>query len=192
MSSSTAKFLAVLLAIAGVLMLPATASAEYYPSSGSLYYNGYAFADSGLYWRDSGPWTLDCGWPSYECATYEHDLVIEQGFFGSCTTWTNLPAGYDDCPTAGVDEPNPSIVTLSFGSFRAPDIEEGTYYYGSWNLGDEGPQMSTSVSLAGQEGNPKGFCSLDYNIWCVGALRTEVLVSTTWQYTYPQSNSWYK
>lgn len=114
---------AVLVAAVAALVVPTGASAAYYPTSGFLYYDGYTFADSNLLWNQSGPWTY-AGPLTY--STYQHDLTVRKDYFSSCTTWSNLPHPYDDCPPAGVSEPDPNYVTLSFGTWRAPDILANT------------------------------------------------------------------
>jgi hypothetical protein len=92
------KRLIVLVLAASLFALQTPASAAYYPSSGYLYYAGAYYAESSLQWSSPGPWAS--GQPGYE-----HDLSLNDTYFNSCTSYTNLPNAYDDCPTAGVADP---------------------------------------------------------------------------------------
>ena len=150
---------------------------SYLPNAGDLYYNGGNFADAFLRW-DNPEWKhddADCDTRTEtkdaDCSTYEHDLILEWrndgGWFAIqrrgtripgpvgrsfCTTWSDLPMFYDDCPTAGVS-PDPGVVELSFGTFKAPLIEPGRDYYGSWRFQHQrGTGSTTTVKLYGQEG----------------------------------------
>ncbi len=71
--------------------------AAYFPDNGALWYNGGVFADSYFSRTSPGPWAP--GDPGYE-----HDFKIRSRYMRACTSWTSLPAGYDDCPTAGWSE----------------------------------------------------------------------------------------
>ena len=151
----------------------ATPTASYLPNAGDLYYSGGVYADAYMRW-DNPSWVhndADCVADIVDCSTYEHDLELEwknnDGWFtvprlGSirisanispfCTTWSNLPDRYDDCPTAGILADR-DVVELSFGTFKAPDIVVGRVYYGSWIFKNQRRAGSnTSVNLYGQEG----------------------------------------
>lgn len=93
---------AVSIAIAATLVLGGIrpSYAAYFPDEGDFYYNGFTFVDSNLRWTSVGPFSVsDPG--------YEHDFLAYSSYFTSCTTWNNLPAGYDDCVTAGVSDSPP-------------------------------------------------------------------------------------
>ncbi|MHB1161653.1 MAG: hypothetical protein ACYC3V_15200, partial [Chloroflexota bacterium] len=101
---------AALLTALVTLAIPSPALAAYYPDRGDLYYNGGQFAESYFKWTDPGPWQKpDPG--------YEHDFAFDPGYLSACTSWTDLPYAYDDCPTAGYSEPS-NLWTFSFGSFH--------------------------------------------------------------------------
>lgn len=159
--------------------IPSLVSAAYYPNQGDLYYDGASYADSYLKWDSPGPW-------QHSDPGYEHDLVAHKDYFQDCTSWTNLPNGYDDCPTAGVAEPS-DMWSFSFGTFHANNIQSSNWYFGSWTftiLWDP----STDFSLNGQE-NYHGFCSWD-SIWCMKAVDTEPLLQGQFQLGQSYYNSW--
>ena len=189
----------------------------YLPNVGDLYYNGGNFADAFLRW-DNPSWIRGtnherCATLITDCSTYEHDLILDWkdngGWFdvgrtpgigrlpnGSpfCTTWSDLPEFYDDCPTAGVS-PNPGVVELSFGTFKAPLIEPGRDYYGYWRFDNQrGTGSTTSVELYGQEGeydsrvdNFVKCPSVTKDIWCIFGIGDggEIHTGTTWSYDTP-------
>ena len=120
------------------------ATGSYLPNAGDLYYNGGNFADAFLRW-DNPKWErdvdyMDCARVITDCATYEHDLELNRNWFqlvaaipyarDFCTTWSDLPDYYDDCPTADVPDWGNDSLILSFGTYKAPDIEPGRDYYG--------------------------------------------------------------
>lgn len=147
----------------------------YLPDLGDLYFNGIvnypgatrsivqlpnprAFVDSVFQWnspqwaRPGGRGTA-CSRSIVNCSTYEHDLEISANWMESaCTTWSTLPDPYDDCPTAGYLEENPDEIVISFGTFKAPDIEPAKVYYGSWSFIPGQTLAETTVRLLGQEG----------------------------------------
>lgn len=177
------------------------ATGSYFPTAVDLYYNGGNFADAFLRW-DNPEWKhddADCDTRTEtkdaDCSTYEHDLILEWrndgGWFAIqrlgtrvpgvgrsfCTTWSDLPDPYDDCPTAGVS-PDPGVVELSFGTFKAPLIEPGRDYYGSWRFQHQrGDGSTTSVRLDGQEGEFKN-CLGRLSIWCIYGIHHESVLPT--------------
>ncbi|MGQ0678247.1 MAG: transposase [Actinomycetota bacterium] len=118
--------------------------------------------------RWGGPSTCDNG--------YEHDLALSKEYFEDCTTWTDLPNAYDDCPTAGVSEVNGKIWVFSFGTYHANHIRRNHWYYGSWDFSG-GFSSSSAYSLIGQE-VWKQFCPWD-SIWCMGSTRSNSLKGGT-------------
>ena len=174
-------FILALLLLSGNL---STVEATRYPNEGNLIYDGGLFAFSGFIWTtEPGPWTV-------EKPGYEHDLIIkDKNFFignliYNCTTFTNLPAGYDDCNTAGTLDPDNERV-FSFGSFRANWIKKDTEYFGSWNFDLYAGAPSATVILRAQEVENR--CSFPFGgIWCMdGTGEAEVLHTDvmTWQGT---------
>ncbi|MEX2964421.1 hypothetical protein [Microbulbifer sp. TYP-18] len=142
--------------------------ASYYPSRGDLYYDGRFYMDSYFLWDTSGPWSVsDPG--------YEHDLnVRDKNFFTStCITATNLPDGYDDCPTAGILDPNGPV--FSFGSFDAKKINSGSVYFGAWQFSSHGSATTSPFILMGQENENR--CFGIPTIWCMFSTQTKQLIT---------------
>jgi hypothetical protein len=154
-----------------VALMPGAAIADYYPSAGTLYYHGFTYMSSSMRWSSPGPWSS----PAQGTPGYEHDLYVEDSnYFPYCSSVTNLPVGYDDCPTAGVSEPNGMV--FSFGSFDATQIQANKVYTGTWTFGGWGPVTQSYFELQGQENEsrcPGGFNS----IWCRFSLRTHLLLA---------------
>ena len=114
----------------------------FYPDDGDLYHNGAFYADSYMKWSSPGPWEVDD-------PGYEHDLILEETFYDSCTAWTNLPDDYDDCLTAGIQDA-PGFTAFSFGTYDAKKIVAKKWYWGYWCFsGGEG--TASSVKLSGQK-----------------------------------------
>ncbi len=202
-----------------------TGSPSYLPNAGDLYYNGGDFADAFLRW-DNPSWVRDgedCATDPKKCSTYEHDLKLEWSNDGGwfdvyrlpvigrlppplpipagegpfCTTWSNLPEHYDDCNTAGVNSAE-VFIQLSFGTYKAPDIESGLDYYGFWRFKNQRRTGSTTgVKLYGQEGmygrgtwkNYRCLVIVANHNWCVDPVSAEGLlptdIATTWTYGTP-------
>lgn len=136
------------------------------PHSGDLYYNGNTYADSYFGWWNPGPWTGNV-------PGYEHDLRLGTGLFGACTSFTNLPHGYDDCVTAGWSDP-PGYIIFAFGSYRALQIQAGVQYYGGWNFSQPQGQAWTTVDLWAQNVEHY-FCNFDWP-WCMNGVSTTNLI----------------
>jgi len=152
---------------------------QWHPHVGSFWYNGQRFADSYLNWLNPGGWSVsDPG--------YEHDLVVRKTFFSSCTSYTNLPNGYDDCPTAGVLETNPDYYAFSFGSFHARNIQRQAYY-GSWNFSG-GSASSTDYFLNSQE-VAHLICPFDI-ILCMDGIRSQRLLKGKLRRGQPLNTCW--
>jgi len=95
--------------------------------------------DSYIAWSNPGPWAADD-------PGYEHDLAVSPWYFDECSSWTNLPNGYDDCPTAGASESNEDIWVFSFGSYHVKNqLSPGYLYYGSWYF-HEGLSWGRAIS----------------------------------------------
>lgn len=167
------------LVMAGLLLLSTPASATYYPSSGHLYYNGFYYAESVMRWSSPGPWsTTQPG--------YEHDLMVNDNYWTSCTSYSGLPNGYDDCPTAGVGDPSGKRI-FSFGAFDADLIVANQSYWGYWEFSG-GTAGSTPYNLYGQEVKHE-FCFWD-GIWCMGSVQTRELRSGTMQWGTSFTHYW--
>lgn len=153
----------VLLAVVAMLVSQIRvggASQNYYPVTGHLYYDGQSYAESVMTFGSFvGPW-------STSQPGYEHDLSVNDSYFNSCTSFTSLPNGYDDCPTAGFGDP-PGKKVFSFGSFDAERIQPNTSYWGYWQFSG-GSGTSTPYDLYGQEVY-KQFCPWD-GIECLGGV----------------------
>lgn len=149
-------------------MLPGPAFAyhmvTYYPVTGDLLYDGQLFADSYFRWDTPGTWQT--AYPGYE-----HDLILESDFISACTSYTDMPYGYDDCPTAGKDE-NPDQYAFAFGSYHGHALSAYQYYMGGWRLAG-GSTMEGLMRLRGQETKHGWWCGMafDYH-WCRNNHRT--------------------
>lgn len=144
------------------------ASATFYPTQGSLYYNGGYYMNAMFLW----------GVPVWSVANpgYEHDLWIHNPrfFTSTCTTMTNLPDGYDDCPTAGIADPSGPV--FSFGTYSANRINANHWYIGAWSWTSHDSSMAqTSFTLQGQENT--NICGGVKSIWCMNATQTSNLIS---------------
>lgn len=160
----------VILAFSGAVY-----AATYYPDDGDLRYDGATYAGSYLRWNNPGGWSVsDPG--------YEHDLKALKYYFVGCTTWTDLPYGYDDCPTAGIRDPEPYWI-FSFGSFHIANVRPGWWYMGSWYFQMAGAPSSTDFNLSAQEVMHAYGCYSD-SIWCMkGTPRSDnnrILTSGAW------------
>ena len=196
---------------------PTTATASSAPNVSDLYYGGTNFANAYLRW-DNPSWMhddADCDAAVTDCSTYEHDLKLEWKHHGGwfevdlqfligtlpwqwtiatnpfCTTWTNLPDPYDDCETAGVT-PDEGLVELGFGTYKAPLIQAGRDYYGSWTFRNQhGTGSSTQVRLEAAEGHYTGRNSrcttIAKNKWCVYPIsgHETLLKIGSWSYGTP-------
>jgi hypothetical protein len=143
------------------------ATAEYFPDDGDLCYDGAFTADSFFAFDSAGPF-------SFSDSGYEHDFVISDQFFTSCTSITNLPAGYDDCGTAGISEPSSGLNSYSFGSYDGDLIQSDVFYYGQWSFAG-GDTVVSNVILNGQEVR-HSICPLD-NPFCMGGVQSHQLAT---------------
>jgi hypothetical protein len=148
----------------------------YYPDDGDFLYDGEDYADSYMTWNDPG-WSVDD-------PGYEHDLRVDVDYFGHCSTWTNLPDPYDDCPTAGVFDPSGDII-LSFGFFHSDGIDAGKQYYGAWSF-TRGTAEVTDFDLIGQEVQRRSSACVIDTIWCMQRVQDRNVLSgflsSEWDY----------
>ena len=139
-----------------------TVEATRWPNEGNLVYDGQYFVVSAFKWTTKpGPWTV-------EHVGYEHDLVIfDKNFFIgnlfiNCTTFSNLPADYDDCNTAGTLDGDDRRI-FSFGSYRADRIIKNVEYFGTWDFDLYAGAPDADVALIAQE--VENHCHPLRNIW---------------------------
>lgn len=156
----------ILIILACASIWPA-ANATYYPTEGDLYYNGRYYMNSYFLW----------GVPTWSVSNpgYEHDLWIHNNryFTSTCTTMTNLPDGYDDCPTAGIGDVNGPV--FSFGTYDANRISANSWYFGSWSWTSHDTSIAvTGFNLQGQEN--RNICGGIKSIWCMQSTQTRNLV----------------
>lgn len=181
MKSNLAAFLVVVVAILGI---PSLTFAAYYPDRGDLRYDGYVFAESYFRWTSPGPWSVsDPG--------YEHDFGFNPNYLGGCTSWTDLPYGYDDCRTAGYYDPSNQWI-FSFGSYHTKNsLQANRNYWGSWNFYNRGTYFSTTFNLYGQEVYHRFGCLLD-NPWCMDGVpgRQHQLLSGTMNWGQSLYRTW--
>ena len=158
----------MLLAVALCVGVVSRVNAAYYPTGGDLYYNGHLYLDSYFYWTSLGPWSISN-------PGYEHDLWVHNPnfFVSTCVSYTNLPSGYNDCPTAGIGDPNGPV--FSFGSFDADAVSDSTYYWGAWEFYTHGSAGTTPFNLQGQEN--ENTCLGLPTIWCMYAIQTHNLIT---------------
>lgn len=175
---------AVATATMSVLSNPASATAQLLrPDAGTLTYYGGSHAAVDMIWYDIG------GFKTPE-AGFELDIDLERAYYSACTTWNNLPEGYDDCPTAGVLENDPYRNSLGFGSFNARAIRLNTWYFGDWYF--ESPGLASSnygnFSLRWQQ---TYFRSCRYkDIWCYYTNEEGYLVNSFFRSGETYSWSW--
>lgn len=145
-----------------------------YPNNGDLYYDGAGYADSYFKWFNVGGWVRSN--PAFEL-----DMTVNKRMFVSCTTYNNLPQpNYDDCPTAGVSEPNPEEKTFGFGTWNAKGIVNSLTYKGQWYFQNAAYTESyygytSPVKISWQEVE-KRFCSTE-SIWCIASVNASILMS---------------
>ena len=172
--------------LCAALVAPSAASQPtvqtWYPDWGYLSYGGYnrtgglpdyANVYLDLYWSNPG------GWASNLLTAVEIDFNI----YGSPTPWqgcdsmTELPFGYDDCVTAGVDED--TGVGFGFGTFDGRLVVPGRWYLNSIDMAEVGRTYFPSAypfdwNVTAQELQSTGCLSP----WCLlYKYRSEVLLS---------------
>lgn len=161
----------------------------FYPDFGSLSYNGGLYLSSYMVWSSPGPWAdPEPG--------YEHDLWVHSYDYFltippvSCTTVTNLPDGYNDCPTGGIQDPNGPV--FSFGSFDAELIAGNTYYFGSWTFLAHGSLPYVPFTLQGQQNHSICTCGLE-SIACMASIPPTQNLLNGWYMVwggYPSTIFW--
>ena len=173
----------MLITVLATFWIAAPAQAAWGPGWGDLWFDGYYYADSYMQWLNLAGYFGD---PD---PNFEMDLVMNRWFNSSCTTWTDLPSGYDDCPTAGVDEPG-NDWSFGIGTYHLKTVRVGTWYYGSWSFRNTRSANTSLSRLNIQQG--WNFCPVKLEtIWCQQALETYPLFDFTAIHGVPFYQSWY-
>lgn len=175
-----------------------------FPNEGNLKYDGTHFAQAYFYWHRVGGWRSgkvlydQYGMPVTEPRPgLELDIELSvPTFHDKCTSWSNLPLNrYDDCPTAGVSEPDPSRKSFGLGTFDAKKIQNYTWYRGEWYFtGHSTTALDTFARLNWQEVE-RNLCGETYgpdSIWCVGGVPGEGNASNLLQDYWKYGTSAYK
>lgn len=168
-------------AVIGVAVAATPAHAgSFYPNRGDLYYDGEYYADSFFGWTEP-EWM-------YTYAGFEMDLSLDEFYFDSCTSWTDLPDPYDDCPTAGYSDPE-GKKNFGIGSFAAESIlpiSQKTYV-GRWYFAG-GYGISTHVNVTAQEVS-RTLCP-EKSIWCYIGVQGTSLKETVWEFLVTNYVTW--
>lgn len=149
----------------------ATTDPKPFPHVGDLWYDGHFYADSIMYNHTS--------YGGYKSAQpgYEFNVSIYSPLFSSCTSWTNLPYGYDDCSTAGYTEPS-GATTFGVGSYYARYMQSGGATYEARFYFQGGQGFSTDVNVGWQEVQ-HAFCPGD-SPWCMNGVQGGRFATTRW------------
>ncbi len=155
---------------------------KFFPNRGDLNYDGHLYADSYFSWDAVG------GWRSTSPG-FEMDISLEETYFDYCTSWTNLPDPYDDCPTAGTLDPA-GRRNFGIGTFSALQIQPSTWYQAKWWFGGGSAEtIWTYPNVAAQEVS-RTLCPYK-DIWCYDGVQGTSLMETYWRYTEPSYKDWY-
>jgi len=98
---------------------------------------------------------------------FELDIKVPNGFFESCTSWSDLPNFYDDCDTAGVSDPGGEKV-FGVGSFSAREIQPNKWYHAVFNFIPTPSKRRlprVDYEIIASEVTPKPLCPLGH--WCM-------------------------
>jgi len=153
-----------------------------YPHVGDFYHDGNGYADS-LQWTHTPYGGYKSAMPGYEFS-----FSIDNWFYDACTSWTNLPMPYDDCPTAGVGEPTGVEYTFGVGTYDAKRMtSSGTTYEHRFYLSG-GVTDVTGVNIGWQEVE-KYFCSTN-SIWCMNGVGGGSFAKTQMRYGPSDYISW--
>lgn len=155
------------------------------PHNGDLFQT-LNYADSYFNWLNVGGWVGKNG----SIPGFELDYAVENVYYTLCTSYTNLPQGYDDCVTAGFDEDDPNEISFGVGSYDARQIQAGTGYFAQWSLGG-GSQQASTYSVNWQE--VWNFVNLGYgpqSPWYMDGVAGGVLTSYVTSKTVDQTRNW--
>ena len=142
-----------------------------YPHTGRFKYNGVDRVDAYFIFHNPGGWTTSQ--PGLEI-----DLNLHADFYTSCTSWNNMPNSYDDCPTAGTLEDDPSRRVFSLGTYSAASIQPNQEYNGFWlfTTYNQGTLQDTNYSVGWQEVYRRSFCIFTDPRWCMIGAGGSVLI----------------
>jgi hypothetical protein len=155
-------------------------TAHPYPNIGMVYYDGDLHASAPFHWT-TAPLR------HYLDPAFELDIATGSGVFASCTTWTDLPSGYDDCETAGVSEPDGSE-SFGAGTYHLKDIIPNHFYNVEWDFVNQSFYYGLSPSVTWQE-LERTLCSFE-DPWCYFGGNGGVLMVMSWSYGTPTSQGW--
>jgi hypothetical protein len=188
MMKSSLKTLLASLALGSLLTAPVTANAAWGPGEGSFYFNGYHYADSYFKWLNlTGQWKNGV-WVD-EDPNFEMDIVMSEFFNQSCTGWTDLPFGYDDCPTAGILEGG-TTWSFGIGTFHLKKIVVDWMYVATWSFRNTRQSNTAITRLNIQHG--WNFCpGRPDTIWCMQANFTHTIREFTAIHGVSEAFSWY-
>ena len=145
-----------------------------YPHEGDLYYDGHYYADGYMWWHAVG------GFISSDAAV-EIDINLAETYFDTCTTMSDLPSPYDDCPTAGVFESDPSRQSFGLGTFTGRSVQPSVWYRGQWDFrGGSANTLSTTVNQTWGEVSRQTTSCDRYDIWCYEQRQGGSLQRTNW------------
>jgi len=153
-----------------------------YAHVGDLFHNGTTYADS-IFWNHTSYGGYRSSSPGYELS-----FSVSRNIYDACTSWSNLPAFYDDCPTAGTAEPEGVAYTFGVGSYNAKLMtSSGTTYEARFNL-TGGTVPSAAVNVGWQEVSHQ-LCWWD-SPWCMAGVWGGSFKETTWNYGQESYISW--
>jgi hypothetical protein len=152
-----------------------------FPNNGDLAYDGLAYADAYFHWEAIG------GFQDPSFNGFELDIALGETYFDACTSWTNLPDPYDDCPTAGDMDPEGTTV-FGIGSYCAGCIGAGPVYSGKWYFSG-GSAASTYPNVTWAE--VARLTCTQKSIWCYRTVQSSSLMGTHWRYNFTDFKEWY-
>jgi hypothetical protein len=122
-------------------------------------------------------------------AAVEIDVNVAETFFDTCSTMSDLPEAYDDCPTAGVFESDPTRQSFGLGTFNARNVQPAVWYRSQWDFRG-GNLYSTTVNQTWGEVE-RQYTSCDrYDIWCYEQRQGGSLQKTNWAWGNSQTTNY--
>lgn len=166
--------------------LPAAALAHSdlrpYPHVGDFYHDGQGYADA-IQWSHAPLGGYKSSNPGYEFS-----FSVDSALWSGCTSWTNLPNAYDDCPTAGDLEPSGVAYTFGVGSYDAKQMTtSGTTYEHRFYL-TGGSTASANAKISWQEVS-RQICPQN-SIWCMNGVQGGSLADAQLLFRSETYKSW--